>query len=297
LINGVVGKVASPAPAIRITDSKTHKPLANITVEFRPINGGPVENFRTVTDATGLASPGAWTLGAQVGPNYLMVYINGVRALTFTAMTKPDIPARLFANPAVQAALPGSSLDGAVVYVRDKFLNPVPNVTVTFAISDPLTQSLGLSSSISDATGRAVSGEWKLGPTPGATQITASVPGLESAVFKAQILDPASIKWYSLDSIQVDSRDYTPISKGISEARIGITAFDPCLCKRQEGFFIDEFVYSQQLMHSSGRYSLDGPALMTPFSNNAGTVEQGKLLLPRPDPDFGSDMTWIYKEI
>jgi hypothetical protein len=301
LIDGVVGKLASPAPVIRITDSKTHKPLANITVEFRAINGGSVATFSAVTDSTGLASPGAWTLGPRVGPSYLGAYINGQSALIFTAMLKPDIPGQLIASTSTdQAGLSGSSVAGPIVYVRDKFGNAVSGITVTFAIGDALTQSLDRSLWTSDATGRAVSGVLKLGSTPGPTHITASIPGVESVVFNMQILDPATIKWYSLDTVRVGAYADTPSAIGLSGARIAITAFDPCLCKKQEGFFLDELTYADgEVFNNSGRYVLDDATILISSLDDLGTIENGDLLLPRldPDSDFGIVRTWVYKEL
>ncbi len=297
-IEGIVGKVASPAPSIRVTDSRTHKPLANVPVEFRALNAsGSVANGSVVTDGTGFASAGEWTFSTRPGLSYLAAYVNGSPALQFTATLKPDIPAHLVpVTPVDQAGFPGAVI-GAAVYVQDQYLNPVPGVLVRFAMADNGTQSL-LSSWVSDVRGWATS-EWTLGLTPGITRITASVPGVESLVFSAQILDPASIKWYSLDSVRTDRFDYTPLAMGISEARIGITRFDPCLCKKQEGYFIEEvaYVYGGQMINGSGSYVLDDSTLTISSLTNPGTIQNGRVLLQRPDFDFGFVLTWVYKEV
>jgi hypothetical protein len=301
-IEGIVGKIASPAPAIRVTDSKTHKPLANVPVEFRVVGGpGSVTNSSSVTDAMGLASAGEWTFSQRPGPSYLSAYVNGTPLLMFTATLKPDVPAHLVAiTPIDQAGLPGSEIAGPAVYVQDRYLNPVPDVVVRFAMADDRTQSLERATWISDNSGRAVSGAWTLGSTPGITHTTASVPGVETLVFNAQILDLPAIKWYTLDSVRVGTKDYTPVAMGISEARFGVTSFDPCLCKKQDGYFIDEVAYSGfggQIYSTSGRYVLDGPTLTISSLTYPGAIESGHVLLQRPDLDFGFVLTWVYKEI
>jgi hypothetical protein len=47
----------------------------------------------------------------------------------------------------------------------------------------------------------------------------------------------------------------------------------------------------------SGRYLMDGHSLTISTLTNPGTIQQGELLLDRPDPDFGLPLTWVYKEI
>src|SRR6266550_3692975 len=74
-ISGIVGAVASPAPVVRLSDSKTHKPLAKIPVEFRVVlGGGYITNAIVITDSAGLASPGDWTFGTRPGVSSLGVY-------------------------------------------------------------------------------------------------------------------------------------------------------------------------------------------------------------------------------
>jgi hypothetical protein len=303
-VEGVVGKSVSPGPTIRVTDSKTHEPLANIPVEFRAGSGGGVvanASANVVTDAAGIAVAREWILGTRAGLNYLNVYVNGTATITFSAVAKADVPAHLVPiTPIDQAGLPNSEITGPAVYVRDQYQNPVSGFTVRFALADHRTQSLEQATWISDNTGRAMSGGWILGSQPGTTQTIASIPGAETLVFNAQILDPTAIKWYVLDSIRAGANDYTPGQMGVSEARIGISGFDPCLSKTQEGYFIDEVIYSEPggaIYGSSGLYSLNNATLTISSLSNPATIQNGTLILQRPDPDFGFLFTWVYKEI
>ena len=301
-IEGVVGQIASPAPTIRVTDSKTHKPLANIPVEFRVFDGvGSVAKSSVVTDASGMASAGEWTFGRRTGLNYLEVYVNQRAALQFSATLKHDVPDYLVAEtPIDQAGFPGAEISGPAVYVYDRYRNPVPDAVVTFAMTDQFSQSLERATWVSDVAGRATSGTWTLGTTPGPTHAMASAPGVGQLVFNAQILEAAAVKWYRLDSVRIGVTNYPPGGWGITEARIGITDFDRCLCKKQEGFFVEELTFgggNGQPIRDSGRYALDGATLTISSSKYPGTIENGQVLLKRPDPDLEFLITLVYKEV
>lgn len=305
LISGIVGAVASPAPVVRVTDSNTHKPLANIPVEFRVVTGGgSVTNAIVNTDAMGLASPDEWRFMTRPGVCSVGAYLNGRFTVLFAATVSVDVPARI--DPSTQtdqAGLPGHSVDGLAVVVRDRFNNPVSGIAVSFTVADG-GGTLENKMQTTSQNGFASSGSWSLSTTPGHNRAVASVPGLEAAVFNAESLDPAAIKWYNLDSVRVGLQSVPPINWGVTRAKLGITSFDPCLCKKQDGYFIDEVVYfntelgyGDVIVKGSGRYLMDGHSLTISTLINPGTIQQGELLLDRPDPDFGLPLTWVYKEI
>jgi len=300
-ISGIVGAVASPAPVIRVTDGNTHKPLANVIVEFRVIaGGGSVANGSVATDAMGLASPGEWTFMTRPGVCSVGVYLNGRLTVLFAATLSADVPARIDPlTPTDQAALAGYSVDGPAVVVRDRFNNPVPKAAVSFAVTDG-DGMLGTKSQATSDDGFARSGSWNLSTTPGHNRAVASVAGLDAVVFNAESLDPATIKWYELDSVRVGLQSLPPSNWNVTSAKLGITAFDPCLCKKQDGYFIDEVLYSdsgEQIFKTSGRYHMDEHLLTISSLSNPGAIHEGELLLDRPDPDFGIPLTWVYKEI
>jgi len=299
-ISGIVGTAANPNPTVRIVDGKTHRPLANVAVEFLPIAGSGSVNGPTVTtDANGFASPGEWDFSTRAGINYLGVYLKGVLKLSFTATITADAPVTLIAMYTPVAGLPGSSVRGPEVEVRDRFANLVPKVTVSFAITagDGVLQN---TSAVTDNYGHASAGSWIVGSTPGSNQATASVPGIAPLAYDVAVLDPATIRWYSLESIGGASHLFTPAQWGIAYARIGLTKFDPCLCKRQEGYFIDELQYTNsdgQIWTNSGRYTLDGTVLGLSNFQQPGFIEAKNLTLQRPDDDFGFLIPWNYTEI
>ena len=296
-ISGIVGAAANPTPEVRIVDRKTHKPLAEVTVEFRLGQSGSVKTPTVTTDATGLASPGEWDFSILPGLNDLSVYVNHMFQLKFTATTKPDAPAVLHAVKQDQAALPGQSVSGPMVQALDRFGNAVPSVIVSFAVSAG-GGSLQNTSDTTDIDGYASAGSWKLGATPGSNQATASAPGIDPTLFNAQVLDPATIKWYSFEGIGTGSQLFTPAQIGITYARIGFTRFDSCLCQRLGGYFLDEVQYATGGGEaSSGRYVLDGPVLYLIDLQQSGGINGNTLILRRPDAEFEALVSWVYKEI
>jgi len=299
-VAGIVGAAASPAPVVRVSDSKTHQPLPNIPVEFRVLTGGgSVTSAIVATDAKGQASPGEWKFSTRPGVCSVGVYLNGRFTVLFSATLSVDVPAQLVAAaPTDQASLPGQSVQGPSVIVRDQFNNPVSGILVSFTVTDG-----GGALELSKATtvnGFAGSSKWTLGTTTGHNRVLAIAAGLDPVVFNAESLDPTTITWFELDSVRSGSASLPPIQMGVTSARLGMTRFDPCLCKKQEGYFIDEVLYSDlggEISDVSGRYSLNNTTLTISSLSDPGTIQNGKLLLQRPDFDFGFLFTWVYKEI
>jgi len=79
------GMAAPVAPAVIARDAEG-LPREGLTIRFAVASGGgAIERTQVVTDAQGLASAGAWTLGPQPGPNSLTASADGLPTLTFTA--------------------------------------------------------------------------------------------------------------------------------------------------------------------------------------------------------------------
>lgn len=302
--SATVGTVASPAPTIRVSDVTTHAPLANVPVFFRIESGdGSVEGASVVTDAGGRASPGAWSLGTKVGTTRLTVSVNGTLSLTFTAQLKADVPARLVAlTQTDRAALLGATVEGPRAEVQDRFSNPVPGAAVLFAVADG-GGTLERSSAATGDGGIATAGGWKISSTAGHNIATARLPGLDSIAFSVEALDPSTIKWYRLETVRTASGAFTPLDFGVDSARFGMTGFDPCLCKKQDGYFIGEVQYNQYsdygsvLVSESGRYQLIGAVLSISSLPHQGSVQNGELILDRSDSDFTFLFAWIYEEM
>ena len=297
-ISGIVGAAANPVPVVRITDPTTHRPLANVTVEFRLAQSGSLKTPTVTTDAKGLASPGEWVFSSHAGFNELYVYVNHTLVLLFNATTKPDVIAELHATNHDQAALPGQPVAGPAVQALDRFGNGVPNVVVSFAVSSG-GGTLQNTSATTNIDGYAWAGAWKLGSSTGINEAIASTQGVDRAVFVAYVLDPTTIKWYDLEGIRYGSNESTPLEMGVASARVGLTSFDPCLCKKQEGYFLDELQYSfggGEIGTNSGRYVLEGKSLSMTELQQPGEIDGKTLILVRPDYDDGVMLSWVYKE-
>jgi len=297
--SATVGAVASPAPSVRVTYRHTHKPVAGVNIEF-VAGGGTVANNNVVTDAAGIASPGEWMFGTRPGLSNLHVFLNGAQPVVFFAVTlRPDVPAQLLSvTQKDQAALPGESVWGPVVLVRDRFDNPVAGVRVEFEVTVG-DGKLEKSFIMSGPDGDAESGMWTLGLTPGPNVSTATASGIAPVELNARSLDPATIKWYRLESVKWASGESPPSAWGIDDARLGLTVYDGCLCRKQEGYFIDRVTYINFgfVQTASGTYLLNGPELTLPASFAAGSIDGTLLLLGREDFDSGASTTWVYRAI
>lgn len=79
------GTAVSVVPAVRVRDAGG-APLAGVTVRFAvTAGGGSVVNASAVSDATGLASAGGWTLGTATGTHTLQASATGFAPTTFSA--------------------------------------------------------------------------------------------------------------------------------------------------------------------------------------------------------------------
>jgi dipeptidyl aminopeptidase/acylaminoacyl peptidase len=82
-LTGVVGVVVSPAPQVRVTDSKGRS-LRNVTVRFGITGGGSTLTQSSSTDINGRATA-AWSLGGSVGEYQLRAEIDDAAPVIFSA--------------------------------------------------------------------------------------------------------------------------------------------------------------------------------------------------------------------
>jgi len=112
---------------------------------------------------------------AATGPGGFPGTANGAVSVVATAGTGQRTPSG--------TAVP----DRPAVLVRDADGNPVPNVTVTFAVTSGGGTVTG-ATQVTNAAGAATVGSWTLGAT-GMNILTATVTGLEPAMFVAEALE------------------------------------------------------------------------------------------------------------
>ena len=166
-------------PAVRVTDA-TGNPMAGVSVLFTIASGGgSIAGGAAVTDASGVAAVGSWTLGTTPGPNSLTATVEGLTPVTIDATATTGAPAVVAIHAGNnQTATVGTSVATApAVRVTDAFNNPVAGVTVAFAIVSGGGHTTG-ANAVTDASGVAAVGSWTLGTTPETNQLSATVTGL-----------------------------------------------------------------------------------------------------------------------
>ncbi|HEY5219462.1 MAG TPA: Ig-like domain-containing protein [Gemmatimonadaceae bacterium] len=176
-----VGTALAIAPSVIVTDTKG-RPFAGIRVLFGPLHGvGSVANTNALTDSTGLASSGTWTLGSPAGNDTVTGYIAGFESITGSPVTFVAVglsgPATRVngSSAASQIGMVGTPVDTAPrVHVVDAFGNGVAGVAVTFAV-DSGGGSVAGAQQITDTNGVATVGSWTLGPHIGAQSLRATV--------------------------------------------------------------------------------------------------------------------------
>lgn len=154
-----------------------------------------------VTDVSGIASPPDWVLGPTPGAsnNTMTAMASGLSGSPVTFMASSTVgPATQMALDAGdnQAAPIGTGVSVAPsVLVRDTNDNVVPDVEVTFAVTEG---GGGVTGGLATTTGTGVAtvGSWTLGPGIGTNNnsLTASVPGLigSPVTFTATGFGPAA---------------------------------------------------------------------------------------------------------
>lgn len=86
-ISSPPGSQVSERPSVIVFD-QAGKPMPGVTVTFLPgAGGGTVTAESQVTNAQGVATVGAWTLGTTVGLYTLVASANNLQSITFTAST------------------------------------------------------------------------------------------------------------------------------------------------------------------------------------------------------------------
>lgn len=192
------GAAVPVRPMVRVTDAGDN-PTGGVAVTFAVTSGGgSVAGGSTTTDVEGVAAVGSWTVGATAGPNSLTATstaIPGV-SLVFEAAAGAGAAARIeaIAGSNQTATAGGLVATAPAVKVTDANGNFIAGSTVTFAPASGSGSVTG-ASTVTNAAGIATVGSWRLGPTPGAQSLLASVSGTGSPVtFAATAVAPVATK-------------------------------------------------------------------------------------------------------
>lgn len=195
LQNAIAGSSAPEAPAVHVVDDDGN-PLAGATVQFTVLSGGGhVSVPAPVTDASGVATAGAWTLGA--GLNVLRA-VSGADTVMFQAGGASSRPQAIVpASRTSQTIVTGQELtEQPAVKVTGEGGAPAAGVLVVFRGTSSIA-TLDDSIAISDAEGTAAAPHWKLLET-GQHQLAALVPGAarDTIRFGATAIQEGALDYY-----------------------------------------------------------------------------------------------------
>jgi glucose/arabinose dehydrogenase len=188
---GTVNLTVATAPAVRVT-ARDGTPVAGVAITFEVVSGGgSVSGASTVTNASGVATVGGWTLGNTVGEQRLAARSPGLPEVSFSAMAAPAPGTGVLERSAGsdgQTATTGTAVAVApAVRVRDATGAPLAGVTVRFTVTAG-GGSVIHASALSDATGLASAGGWTLGTATGTHTLQASATGFAPTTFSATAL-------------------------------------------------------------------------------------------------------------
>ena len=184
------GSFLGTAPVLRLRDASGNDVAqAGVSVTVAIASGGPVLSGTTVesTDAAGQVVFGGLVITGAAGDRTLGFTAAGLAGDTSAAITVTPGPAATIGINAGdgQTATAGSAVSTAPsVIVRDVSNNPVPGVSVAFAVASGGGSVTG-GTATTGAGGIATVGSWTLGTTAGANTLTASSGGLTPATFTA----------------------------------------------------------------------------------------------------------------
>lgn len=226
--SATIGRPVAIEPAVRVLDS-FNNPLAGIQVEFTVTGGGGFALARSpVTNASGVAAVGGWTLGDTPGINTLRATVTGTaiagNPITFQATATPGTPSAMSIQAGNgQTAAAGTAVAVApAVSVRDNRGNPVSGVVVQFLIGTGAGTLTG-ADAITDVAGVATVGSWTLGNVAGGQTLIARISGVPDVTFTATATagtatQAVAVTATNLGNVVVNTLVSTPPSVRVSDA-------------------------------------------------------------------------------
>ena len=172
------GSPVPVAPAVRVADGSGN-PIAGAGVTFAVSGGGgSITGESVVTNGQGVATLGQWVLGTTIGPNTLSASVEGVATaviFTATAVIGPATLITIIEGDGQAATIGEAVLIRPTVKVTDGSGNVIIGLGVNFvpvgggsAIGNP---------AVTDTSGIARLGAWRLSLVPGQQTLNASRDG------------------------------------------------------------------------------------------------------------------------
>jgi adhesin/invasin len=189
------GTAVGDPPAVRVLDA-SNNPVAGQTVSFSVTGGGgSITGGTAVSNESGFASVGSWTLGASPGTNTLTATAGGLQGspMTFTAtgVAAPPVAMSISAGQD-QSALAGSQVPiRPAVLVTDAKGVGVSGVAVTFSIGGG-SGSISGANAVTNGSGIATLGSWTVGM--GGNSLLATSNGLAGSPLVFNALGTAPVQ-------------------------------------------------------------------------------------------------------
>jgi len=177
-----IGGSLLPNPLVTKVADQYGNAVPGITVLFSVASGaGSLSSSSVITDSNGRAQV-TWRLGSVGAEHAVHASAGTLPAVTFTATAITGSPALLsVVSGNEQAATAGTMLaNPLVVKLTDEYSNPVPGVTVSFAVTAG-SGTLSPTTSTTAANGQAQA-NLQLGTTAGTVTVRASVSGVSAPV-------------------------------------------------------------------------------------------------------------------
>ena len=176
--SATVGHAVAIAPSVTVTSNGLPKAALGVTFSVAS-GGGSLTGASAVTDASGTAQVGSWTLGTGAGANTLSVSATGAASLTISATGTADVASLMSKTGGdAQTAPAGLALTAKpAVTVVDRYGNVVAGVGINFAVASG-GGSLTGAAATTGANGVATVGGWTLGNAVGSNSATATATGL-----------------------------------------------------------------------------------------------------------------------
>jgi adhesin/invasin len=200
-----------PVPPSVIVRDQFNNPVQNVAVAFAlGVGGGSITGANQNTGPTGVATLTSWTLGQTAGTNTITATSGGLNGspATFTATGMAGAVTTIIvqAGAGQSATVNTAVATDPSVLARDQFLNPVPNVAITFTVTvgggsvncgaGNLTQC---TVTTTNPGGIATVTSWTLGTTAGTNTLTATRTGATGTSFTATGT-AGTVSFFSLNS-------------------------------------------------------------------------------------------------
>ena len=197
-INSGNNQFATPSAAVAVTPSVLVRdfagtPVAGASVTFAVASGGgSVTGATIVTNGSGVASVGSWTLGSTSGANTLTASSAGLSVVTFTATAAGAAASvTLVAGDNQVQMLSTAFVAPLTVVVKDASNTPVAGVTVAFSVTVGGGNFAGSTTSnvVTSANGQATA-VWTSGGGLGTQTARATVGALAPISFNGRSVGP-----------------------------------------------------------------------------------------------------------